>query len=156
MNELSLDIQNVSAAYGRGPRRNQALHGVSLEVQRGEIFGLLGTNGAGKTTLLACVEGLHRPEAGTVRVGGVDVQSNPAAAKRKLGIQLQKTALLDDLTVAELVEVYSALYEVYLTPAQARALLVSFDRPGRPARPAGPPPVGRAAAAPGPGAGRGQ
>jgi ABC-2 type transport system ATP-binding protein len=127
MNELSLDIKNVSAAYGRGTRRTQALTEVSVAVTRGEIFGLLGPNGAGKTTLLACVEGLHRPEAGTVRVGGVDVQADPAAAKRKLGIQLQKTALLDDLTVAELVEVYSALYEVYLTPAQFTRLLAGFD-----------------------------
>ncbi len=127
MNELSLEIKNVSAGYGQGARWTQALNDVSVTVERGEIFGLLGPNGAGKTTLLACLEGLHQPKAGSVRVGGVDVQADPAAAKRKLGIQLQKTALLDDLTVTELVEVYSALYEVYLTPAQITALLASFD-----------------------------
>src|SRR5688572_22887949 len=101
MNDISLDVQKVSAGYGRGARRTEALQNVSLTVERGEIFGLLGPNGAGKTTLLACLEGLHTPDAGTVRVGGVDVQKDPARAKRKLGVQLQKTALLDDLTVAE-------------------------------------------------------
>jgi len=126
MNEPMIEIENVSAAYGRGPRRVEALHGVSLAVQPGEIFGLLGPNGAGKSTLLACVEGLHRPEQGRVRVAGHDVQRAPNLAKRQLGIQLQKTALLDDLTVSELIEVYSALYEVFPTPAQSADLLARF------------------------------
>jgi len=127
MTQASIDLGHVTAAYGRGARRQPAVRDVSLAVQPGEIFGLLGPNGAGKSTLLACVEGLHQPESGTVRVGGFDVQRQPAAAKRLLGIQLQKTALLDDLTVGELVEVYAALYEVYLTPAQTGEFLARFD-----------------------------
>jgi len=119
-----LDLQNVTAAYARAAR--PALRDVSLQVQPGEIFGLLGPNGAGKSTLLACIEGLHRPTSGTVTVGGYDVQRHPAAAKRQLGIQLQKTALLDDLSVGELVEVYAALYEVFLTSAQIDAFLARF------------------------------
>jgi len=118
-----IDVKNVTAAYGS----LTALKDVSLKVEKGEIFGLLGPNGAGKSTLLACVEGLHTPGSGSVEVGGFDVQADSAAAKRQLGIQLQKTALLDDLTVAELVEVYAALYEVYLTSAQITSLLRRFD-----------------------------
>ncbi|MGQ0602546.1 MAG: ABC transporter ATP-binding protein [Anaerolineales bacterium] len=118
-----IDIQNVQAAYGRGDKRVQALKGVSLTIARGEIFGLLGPNGAGKTTLLACVEGLHNPEGGTLRVA----QLEPKAAKGKLGIQLQKTALLDDLTATELIETYAALYDVPLTRTQVEALLARFD-----------------------------
>ncbi len=125
MTQPMIDLNTVTAAYGRG--LPPALRAVSLAVQPGEIFGLLGPNGAGKSTLLACVEGLHRPQSGTVTVGGFDMQRQPAAAKRLLGIQLQKTALLDDLTVGELVEVYAALYEVYLTRAQADAFLARFD-----------------------------
>ncbi|MCC7360779.1 MAG: ABC transporter ATP-binding protein [Anaerolineales bacterium] len=124
MSQPSLEISGVTAGYGHG--RPPALREVSLSVQPGEIFGLLGPNGAGKSTLLACVEGLHRPSAGTVTVGGLDVQRRPEAAKRLLGIQLQKTALLDDLTVGELLEVYAALYEVYLTPAQTDEFLARF------------------------------
>jgi ABC-2 type transport system ATP-binding protein len=128
-----IQIERLSATYGRGANMVWALREVSLEVRAGEIFGLLGPNGAGKTTLLSCVEGLHRPRrgrrtsAGRVRVDGVDVASRPALARRKLGIQLQHAALLDDLTVAELVEVYAALYQVYLDGQQVSALLARFE-----------------------------
>jgi len=118
-----IETQDLTATYGSV----RALNGVNLTVNKGEIFGLLGPNGAGKTTLLACVEGLHKPQNGQVHVTGMNVQANTVATKRQLGIQLQKTALLDDLTVAELVEVYAALYEVYLTSAQIDAFLTRFD-----------------------------
>ena len=117
-----LDIQNVNAGYGSGKRRVEALRGVSLQVQPGEIFGLLGPNGAGKTTLLSCLQGLHTPSSGRLGVAG----SDPKHAKSALGVQLQKTALLDDLTVAELLEVYAALYDVRLTASQIDALLERF------------------------------
>jgi ABC-2 type transport system ATP-binding protein len=121
--ELVIDVKNVTAAYGAVT----ALKNVSLSVEKGEIFGLLGPNGAGKSTLLACVEGLHKPAQGQVLVGGLNVQTDSTAAKSKLGIQLQKTALLDDLTVVELIEVYAALYEVHLTSDQITKLLERFD-----------------------------
>ena len=123
MSQTMIDVRNLTASYGS----LTALNGVNLTVAKGEIFGLLGPNGAGKTTLLANVEGLHQPKQGEVHVGGISVQADAAAAKRQLGIQLQKTALLDDLTVAELVEVYAALYEVYLTSKEIDALLARFD-----------------------------
>ena len=123
MSQPIIDARNLIAAYGP----MQALKGVSLTVEKGEIFGLLGPNGAGKTTLLACVEGLHKPKQGSVHVAGINVQTDTAATKRQLGIQLQRTALMDDLTVAELVEVYAALYEVYLTSGQINDLLARFD-----------------------------
>ena len=123
MSQSIIHTQNLTTTYGPVT----ALNGVTLTVNKGEIFGLLGPNGAGKTTLLAVVEGLHKPKDGRVHVGGIDVQADSVATKSKLGIQLQKTALLDDLTVAELVEVYAALYEVYLNPEQIDALLTRFD-----------------------------
>lgn len=123
MSQPMIDAQNLTAAYGSVT----ALNGVNLRVEKGEIFGLLGPNGAGKSTLLACIEGLHKPKQGQVQVGGLNVQSDSAATKRKLGIQLQKTALMDDLTVTELVEVYAALYEVYLSSEQITQLLKQFD-----------------------------
>jgi ABC-2 type transport system ATP-binding protein len=117
MSQSIIDARNLIAAYGS----MQALKDVSLTVEKGEIFGLLGPNGAGKTTLLACVEGLHKPNQGSVHVDGINVQVDSTATKRQLGIQLQRTALMDDLTVAELVEVYAALYEVYLTSGEINA-----------------------------------
>jgi ABC-2 type transport system ATP-binding protein len=126
-NHTVIRIEHLSAHYGRGKSLVQALRDVNLQVQTSEIFGLLGPNGAGKTTLLSCVEGLHKPTRGRVWVGGIDVAVHPTAAKQKLGIQLQHTALLDDLTVTELLEVYAALYEVYLTAGQIAGLVERFD-----------------------------
>lgn len=123
MSQSIIDTRNLTATYGSVT----ALRDVNLTVHKGEIFGLLGPNGAGKSTLLACVEGLHKPKDGSVHVGGINVQVDSTTAKGQLGIQLQKTALLDDLTVAELLEVYAALYEVYLTSKQIDALLNRFD-----------------------------
>ena len=126
MSDAVIQVERLSATYGRGSNLVRALRDVSLEIRAGEIFGLLGPNGAGKTTLLSCVEGLHPPARGGVKVGALDVADHPAATKGKLGIQLQHTALLDDLTVAELVEVYAALYEVYLAADQVSTLLDRF------------------------------
>src|SRR6185503_6682905 len=107
MRQPVIAIDNVAAVYGRGAQQVQALRGVTLSVQPGEIFGLLGPNGAGKTTLLACVEGLHRTVQGCIQVAGLDAGQQPIAVKRKLGLQLQRAALLNDLTVSELLEVYA-------------------------------------------------
>jgi len=120
--DLIIDILDLTATYGS----LTALKDVNLSISKGEIFGLLGPNGAGKSTLLACVEGLLTPKSGEAWVGGVKVQADPMAARKQLGIQLQKTALLDDLTVAELVEVYAALYEVFLTRSQIDDVLMRF------------------------------
>jgi len=127
VSEPIIHIENVSATYGRGKRLVHALCEVSLEIHSGEIFGLLGPNGAGKTTLLSCIQGLHRPKAGRVYIRGIDVAVHPAAAKQHLGIQLQQTALLDDLNVSELIEVYAALYDVHLSASQVDAVLERFD-----------------------------
>ncbi len=127
MRPTIIQLEGLSAVYGRGDRQVVALREVNLEIYQGEIFGLLGPNGAGKTTLLSCLEGLHQPAQGVVEVGGLNVASHPQAVKQMLGIQLQSTHLLEYLTVAELVEVYAALYEVYLSPAQITALLEQFE-----------------------------
>ena len=122
-----VQLNNIHAAYNRGRDRVVALDGVDLTINHGEIFGLLGPNGAGKTTLLSIVEGLMRPESGQVTLDGIDVLAHPNDAKKLLGIQLQRSALLDDLTAVELVRVYAALYNVRLSTAAAEALLARFD-----------------------------
>ncbi len=127
MGDAAIVIDHVVAVYGRGKSQVQALHQVNLTVRAGEVFGVLGPNGAGKTTLLACIEGLHQPASGHIRVAGRDISQYPRAVKRGLGVQLQRTALLNDLTVSELVDVYAALYKVYLTRSQIDDLLERFD-----------------------------
>jgi ABC-2 type transport system ATP-binding protein len=63
----------------------QALYGVDLEVQRGEVFGFLGPNGAGKTTTIRCLLDLIRPNGGSVRVLGIDPQADPVAVRARVG-----------------------------------------------------------------------
>lgn len=126
MDTAYIHLSDIDAAYNRGRNRVLALNGVNLSIRCGEIFGLLGPNGAGKTTLLAIVEGLIRPERGTVTLDGIDVLARPNDAKRLLGIQLQRSALLEDLTAAELVRLYAALYEIELSVPQVAELLGRF------------------------------
>jgi ABC-2 type transport system ATP-binding protein len=117
-----VNIEGLRVSYGERP----VVDDLSLTIQRGEVFGLLGPNGAGKTTTLACIQGLLRPEAGSVEVAGIDVASDPMAVKRLLGIQLQKTALFPMLTVRETVEFFAALYDRYPSSVEIVALLERF------------------------------
>lgn len=75
-----------------------AVDGIDLTVEAGTIFGIVGPNGAGKTTTLSMITGLLRPSAGTVVVHGADVWSNPAAAKRQMGVLPDRLRLFDRLT----------------------------------------------------------
>src|SRR5437870_8201873 len=77
-----LEVQNVDAFYGRV----QALRGISLSVDRGEIVALIGSNGAGKTTTLRTISGLVRASAGRIVFDGRDIAHTPASAVVKLGI----------------------------------------------------------------------
>ncbi|MGW3124243.1 ATP-binding cassette domain-containing protein [Streptomyces sp. NPDC001107] len=84
--------------------------GVSFAVEEGEIFGILGPNGAGKTTTVECVEGLRVPDAGRVRVTGLDPVADHARVARVLGAQLQQSELQPKLTVREALELYASFY----------------------------------------------
>jgi ABC-2 type transport system ATP-binding protein len=84
--------------------------GISFAVEEGEIFGILGPNGAGKTTTVECVEGLRVPDAGRVRVAGLDPVSDHEKVTRILGAQLQESEIQAKLTVRESLELYSSFY----------------------------------------------
>lgn len=77
----AIQTQGLIKSYGRV----RALHGVDLEIQRGEIFGFLGPNGAGKTTTIRCLLDLIRPDSGKLRVLGIDPQSNPVEVRKRVG-----------------------------------------------------------------------
>jgi ABC-2 type transport system ATP-binding protein len=85
-----------------------AVDDVSFEVEAGEIFGILGPNGAGKTTTVECVQGLRRPDAGTIRVLGLDPTTQAAQLRQRIGSQLQDSALPGRLRVAESIELFAA------------------------------------------------
>ena len=90
---------------------------MSLEVAEGEFVGVLGPNGAGKTTLLELVEGLRRPDGGTVEVLGERVWPRNAGLLPRIGVQLQASAFFERLTAREQIRTFAALYDV--SPARA-------------------------------------
>ena len=96
-----ISIRGLSASYGE----RRVLHGVDLEMYRGEIFVLLGGSGSGKTTLLKQVLGLAKPDAGTILVNGVDITACAAseltAVRRRIGVAFQGSALFSSMTIAE-------------------------------------------------------
>src|SRR5215218_2445829 len=111
-----IEVSGLQKRYGE----QLAVADVSFQVEEGEIFGVLGPNGAGKTTTVECIEGLREPDAGTIRVLGLDPQHDALALRRVLGVQLQDSKLPERMTVAEAVGLYSSFYE---HPADGDALL---------------------------------
>lgn len=112
MPELALEVQGLHKTYGS----HTAVDRLDLRVARGQVFGILGPNGAGKTTAVECIEGLRQPDAGTIRVLGLDPTREARAVKSRLGIQLQSTGLFPKLTVRETLELYSAFFPRSLAP----------------------------------------
>lgn len=90
----------------------RAVDGVSFTVAPGEFFGLLGPNGAGKTTTLEMIEGLRRPQAGTVRIGDHEPWRREPELQRRMGVQLQSSAFFERLTAREQLDTFGALYGV--------------------------------------------
>ena len=112
------------AVWVRGLRKSygpvEAVRGIDLEIQRGQIVALLGPNGAGKTTTMEIIEGLRRPDAGEVKVLG----QSPEQAKSRVGVQLQEGAMFADLSCAETLTLFGRLYG---WDADAQALLALVD-----------------------------
>ncbi|TCC66045.1 ABC transporter ATP-binding protein [Kribbella pittospori] len=110
-----VEVSNLRKSYGD----RTVVDGVSFTVEEGEIFGILGPNGAGKTTTVESIEGLRVPDAGRIRVAGLDPVADHAAVTQVLGAQLQESELQAKLTVREALELYAALYP---NPADWRPL----------------------------------
>ncbi len=87
-----------------------AVNGLDLNIRRGEIFGLLGPNGAGKTTTVEILEGLRVPDAGVVRVLGLDPRQHYAELVQRIGVQLQEANLPQRLKVREILQLFAAFY----------------------------------------------
>lgn len=112
--EKVIEIQDLIKKYGK----LIAVDNISFEVQKGEIFGLLGENGAGKTTTLEMIEGLRKPTAGQIQVLGRDIKRNLRDIKEKIGVQLQSSAYFDDLKLKEILELLGSFYRLHLYPAR--------------------------------------
>lgn len=104
MSEVS--VRNVSMSYGRV----RALDGVSLEVEGGTVFGIIGPDGAGKTTLFRIMTTLLLPGSGEVRVCGCDVRKDFMEIRRMIGYMPGHFSLYQDLTVEENLSLFAAVF----------------------------------------------
>jgi ABC-2 type transport system ATP-binding protein len=118
----AITVTNLVKHYG--PLR--AVDGISFDVLAGEVFGMLGPNGAGKSTTTEMIEGLRKPDTGTIRVLGVDVVQQPERIKQRVGIQLQTTALFQKLTVRELLTLFASFFAKSL-PIDELIALVNLE-----------------------------
>jgi ABC-2 type transport system ATP-binding protein len=100
-----ISVQNLRKTYSR----TVAVDDISFEVAEGEIFGLLGPNGAGKTTTVECLQALRHPDSGDIRVLGLDPRTEAMALRRRVGSQLQETALPDRIKVWEALDLFASV-----------------------------------------------
>ena len=121
---LGLEIHGLVKRFNR-----PAVDGLDLAIRAGEFYALVGPNGAGKTTTLRMVAGLLRPDAGTIRVGGIDALADPVAAKRIVAWVSDEPMIYDKLTPREYLEFVAGLWgvEPSLAAARAEALLDWLD-----------------------------
>jgi ABC-2 type transport system ATP-binding protein len=123
----AIEIRGISKRYGA----LQALAGIDLEVQPGEIFGLLGPNGAGKTTLISILAGLARADTGTARVLGCDVAADYRAARRLLGVVPQELVFDPFFTVRETLAIQSGYYGLRGNGAWIDEVMRNLDLTGK-------------------------
>ena len=104
----SVQTKNLTKVFGSVT----AVNHLDLEVNRGEIFGLVGPDASGKTTTLRMLCGILRPDEGEARVAGCDIWNEPEKIKSKVGYLPQRFGLYGDLSVLENIHFYADLYEV--------------------------------------------
>jgi ABC-2 type transport system ATP-binding protein len=111
-----ISVKNLRKTYGK----TVAVDDISFEVAEGEIFGLLGPNGAGKTTTVECLQALRHPDSGDIHVLGLDPLTEAMALRRRVGSQLQESALPDRIKVWEALDLFAS---VALEPLDWRILI---------------------------------
>ena len=102
-----VEVENVRKVYGS----LIAVDDLCFSIEDGDVFGLLGPNGAGKTTTVEMIEGLRKPNSGSIRVAGKDVRKGIAAIREILGVQLQTTSLPELLRVKEILTLFASYYK---------------------------------------------
>jgi ABC-2 type transport system ATP-binding protein len=119
MNDTIITITNLVKTYGNFT----AVKGISFDVHRGEIFGLLGQNGAGKSTTLEIIETLREKTSGEVTVNGFNLDKNQDQIKKIIGVQLQTSGFYPNLRLVELIELFAGLYNRKVEPMQLLKLV---------------------------------
>ncbi|MFD4443127.1 ATP-binding cassette domain-containing protein [Nocardia sp. NPDC058519] len=121
---FAVEVRGLAKSYGKV----RVLKEIDLEIPAGTVLGLLGPNGAGKTTTVRIVTTLLRPDAGSVRVAGIDVLADPATARTRIGLSGQYAAVDANLTGYENLRMVARLYGMGRKQSVARVeeLLTAF------------------------------
>ena len=106
MNEPSIRVRNLTKSFGG----RRVVDGLSFDVEKGQVFALLGHNGAGKSTTIDLILGLKTPESGTAKILGMDAARNRKQVFERVGVQLQQTRYQNAITVEEACIEYASLY----------------------------------------------
>jgi ABC-2 type transport system ATP-binding protein len=124
--DAAISVQRLVKTYGEV----RAVDGISFDVPRGTIFGLLGRNGAGKTTTLETCIGLTKPTSGSVRVAGLDPtqRSDFVQLRRRIGVQLQATSLPEKALVGEILTIFFDYYGIVPRTAELAARVGLADK----------------------------
>jgi ABC-type multidrug transport system ATPase subunit len=117
---VAVSIEGLTKDYGE----LRAVDRLSISIAKAEVFGLLGPNGSGKTTTINCLTGLLKPTEGTVRVMGIDAQSQGPMAREVMGVSPQETAVYPYLTGEENVRLFGELHSLSKKALDANVNLV--------------------------------
>lgn len=109
-----LIIQDVVKTYGKKDNSVTALQGISFEVEKGELFGLIGPDGAGKTSLIRIIATLLIPDSGSVTVDGFDTVKEYKEIRKRVGYMPGKFSLYPDLTVEENINFFATIFNTTL------------------------------------------
>lgn len=108
-----VEVSNLAKKYPLPDKKNEffyAVDGISLSIEKGQIYGILGPNGAGKTTTMEMIEGLTDIDDGRAIVNDINVTTHPYEVKKVIGVQLQANEYFDHLSLRELLTLFSNLY----------------------------------------------
>lgn len=109
--DIMVETKDLAKTFGNAQKGEvQAVKGIDLQIQKGEIFSLLGPNGAGKTTTISMISGLTEPTRGDAFIGGYSISRQPLEAKRLLGVVPQEIALYPSLSARQNLEFFGQMY----------------------------------------------
>lgn len=124
-----LEIKNLTKVYGAGKDKKVAVDDISLTVERGAFYGLLGSNGAGKSTTIHCITGIAQPTSGQILIDGVDVVEDYKIARTKVGLSPQEFNVDIFSTPEQLMDYMGGYYGIPKAVRQERIedLIARFD-----------------------------
>ncbi len=118
MSQFVIEVNNLKKTYSGA--LEPSLNGVSLAVEKGEVYGLLGPNGAGKTTLISILCGVVTPSEGEMRYNGASIAEKLEQLKQEIGVVPQDIALYSMLTAKENLEFYGGMYGIHGKELQSK------------------------------------